>query len=99
MPLIERGITIDEVPVPRSLYGDDKIRAAVRECREIARRIDELTTKLIRARFDSDPPDNDAVRTAVAELARLPSELRNLNEDLKLYTEVTPDGEPSSRVE
>jgi hypothetical protein len=92
MPLIERGTLIEGIPVPRSLFGDDKIRVAVREAREIARRVEELTGVLLRARFESDPPDNDRVRQSVTELARLPPELRNLIEDLRLYTEVTPDG-------
>ncbi len=92
MPLIERATTVDGILVPRSLFGDDKIRTAVREARGITERVNELLATIVRARFDSDPPDNEAVRQAVATLIPLYKDLRNLCEDLRLYTEVTPDG-------
>jgi len=92
MPLIERGTVVDGVQVPRSLFGDDKVQSAVRDGRLMADRVKELLQVIVKARFDSDPPDNEAARDAVSQLLRLSRDLRNLAEDLKLYTEVTPEG-------
>lgn len=92
MALIERGTTIDGTPVPRSLFGDDKIQAAVREGRLLTDRAKELLQAILDARFNSDPPDNRAARDAVFQLIRLSKDFRNLAEDLKLHTEVTSEG-------
>jgi len=91
MPLIDRGTTIEGIPVSRALYGDDKVRAAVREGRRISERLNELLDKLVRARFEVDPSDGEKASTAVAEINELSRTLRNLSEDLRLYTEVSPD--------
>lgn len=91
MPLIGRGIVVDDVHVSRALYGDDKIQAALIEVRGIAARISELSTTIRQARFEADPPDNEAVRAAVRELHTLSERLRNVSEDLRLFTQVQPE--------
>jgi hypothetical protein len=99
VPLIERGTTVEGTPVPRSLYGDDKIRVAAREGKEIARRVDALLATIVKARFDDEAPDNRTVREAVYALKDCWRDLRNIVEDLRLYTEVTTDGPPTSTDE
>jgi hypothetical protein len=91
MPLIDRQLVVDGTPVSRALFGDDKIILALVEVRRIAARITELSAITKRARFDDDPPDGQTLRDAVREIHGLSEQLRNLSEDLRLYTQIQPD--------
>ena len=89
--LVDRGSKVDGISVPRALFGDDKIKAAVRDGRRLTDRVNELLAAIIRARFEEYPPNNRAVREAVKDLQALPIDLQNVFGDLRLFTEVTPD--------
>ena len=92
MPLIsDRRTESDELP--RALFGDDKIKAGLREVLEIRTRISELCEAIRRARFVEDPPNNESVRAHIQELLALPDSLRLAARDLKYYTDLMPADE------
>jgi hypothetical protein len=80
-----------EVPVPRVLPGDRKIQSALAEVRGILDGVEEQLRLVRKARFEVDPPDNDAVRECVQKLLETPDRLRIVLQDLKTFTDTVPE--------
>lgn len=80
-----------DAPLTRVLPGDRKIQAALAEIRGLLDEAAEALKSIHVARFEVDPPDNEAVRETVRRLAEVPERLRIVVQDLKTYTDVGPE--------
>jgi hypothetical protein len=80
-----------ETPLPRVLPGDRKIQGSLAELQALLEEASSTLQAVRTARFEVDPPDNEAVRAAIRHLMDLPNRLRIVVQDLKLYTDATPE--------
>jgi hypothetical protein len=80
-----------EAPLPRVLPGDRKIQASLAEVRTLLDEASATLQSIRRARFEVDPPDNEAVRAAIRKLLEIPNRLRGAVQDLKSFTDTTPE--------
>lgn len=88
---ISRSIPFPEDPsITRILPGDEKIHALLIELDRIADETKHANSELYRARFKTDPPENERVRQLIEELHGLFERYRNAVEDLRLHTEPAP---------
>lgn len=80
-----------DAPLARVLPGDWKIQAVLAEIRGLLDEAAATMKSIHTARFEVDPPDNEAVRETVRRLTEVPERLRIVLQDLKTYTDVVPE--------
>ena len=95
MPLI-RTDQVGPDEIPGYLYGDDKIRAALREADRIGEEIRSLVREINEARFGVDPPDMQRVEETLRRLRLLREQLGPAIGDIAYFLSPIPADEAAA---